>query len=215
MQRKLPVIRIADTDFYVDVINRELRDVGNPFNEIEFIEMVETRDGYTLCFDMQTKCVFRGSREEYNTRRDDMQEINLPPMHIMDPAGYIELMKRHEELVVDVVRNDSALPELVRRMMEPTEVEINGRVFYLDFYGEGLIDAEKGYSIPFAKMDSYKDLLMFWYDPLTGRQFQGTPIERSHRADLIRATVPVTKTCLPKYISYRFSEGSPNKQLSR
>lgn len=68
----LPRIRISNTDFFIDGVMREFRDVNNPHNTIPFDKLTynKVQNGYELLFDKLT-------RNKYNGY---MPQGGIPPM---------------------------------------------------------------------------------------------------------------------------------------
>lgn len=84
--RKLPVVTIAGTEFYVDVRLEELRQTDSPRNTISFDEFSETFNGKnTVLFDCKSKNVYRGTEKEMANR--DVVLIKLPSLFEMDREG--------------------------------------------------------------------------------------------------------------------------------
>lgn len=87
--RLLPILRIHDTDFYVDLEKLEFRQVDNPKNAISFHDVHDHWTYTSVLYDPQTKNVFRGSEIERNTRPDVIL-VQLPARTQLDPQYWAE-----------------------------------------------------------------------------------------------------------------------------
>jgi len=76
-QRKLPVLRIHDTDFHVDMAKLEFTQVDNPKNAISFRDVQDNGDYTQLMYDPKTKNAFQGTWGEMS-KRDDLVLVKLP-----------------------------------------------------------------------------------------------------------------------------------------
>ena len=83
MTRQLPIVDIAGTAFYVDVLHEQLRQKDNPENRISFNVFDQDGDGYTFLYDGKRKNV-PGSREQME---DGFQWVTLPALMELDPEG--------------------------------------------------------------------------------------------------------------------------------
>lgn len=75
--RKLPILRIHDTDFYVDAEQKVFRQVDNEKNLIAFQNVQDNGDHTSIMYDTKTKNAFRGSVREI-TSRSDVIMVQLP-----------------------------------------------------------------------------------------------------------------------------------------
>ena len=82
-QTQLPKIKIHDTDFYVDFMGLEFRQVDNPKNAISFRDVQDNGDHTSVMYDPKTKNAFQGTWHEMS-EREDVQLIKLPAMINLD-----------------------------------------------------------------------------------------------------------------------------------
>lgn len=112
MVRELPKVNIGGTEFYIDLRLEEFRQVMNPYNRIEFVELMENEEGYFLCFDPVKKTAFHGTKEELDQRRPELMLLQLPPFKEMDPAGYELSLERLQD-------------SLIHRILERSQKQVN------------------------------------------------------------------------------------------
>ena len=85
--RSLPVFRICETDFYVDIRLDEFRQVDAPWNRISMHEIRETADNFSeLVFDRQTRNIFAGIIDPDNIP-SHVNLVIVPPLKELDPVG--------------------------------------------------------------------------------------------------------------------------------
>jgi len=86
MERHLPIVDIAGTAFYVDVLLDELRQTENPGNRISFNELEESENGYSFLYDTRTNNI-----PDVNTDLGKDKEryvwVTLPALMELDPEG--------------------------------------------------------------------------------------------------------------------------------
>lgn len=87
-QRQLPTVKIHDTDFYVDLIGLEFRQVDNPKNAISFKNVQDNGDHTSVMYDPKTKNAFQGTWHEMS-EREDVKLIRLPAMINLDREALI------------------------------------------------------------------------------------------------------------------------------
>jgi hypothetical protein len=118
--RELPKVNIGGTEFFIDLRLDEFRQVSNPYNRIEFVELMENEEGYVLCFDTVTKSAFHGTREEFDQRKSELMVLQLPKFKDMDPVGFELLLERLQDNMVDRI-NESyrALPSDAQQRQGP------------------------------------------------------------------------------------------------
>ena len=87
-QRQLPKIKIHDTDFYVDFMGLEFRQVDNPKNAISFRDVQDNGDHTSVMYDPKTKNAFQGTWHEMS-EREDVKLIRLPAMINLDREALI------------------------------------------------------------------------------------------------------------------------------
>ena len=86
MQRKLPIIEILQTDYYVDSYKEVLRQVGNTDNEIPFSAFCWGDNSYHLLYNTRTKsCVV----DEKEVHQDValLRLVSLPALIELDLEG--------------------------------------------------------------------------------------------------------------------------------
>ncbi len=84
METKLPVIRFAGTEFFIDVELEEFRQVENATNIIRFDQLEEPEEGgMVLYFDRKTQNIYDNTRG----RASDIVEIFIPSFVNLDPVG--------------------------------------------------------------------------------------------------------------------------------
>ncbi len=88
MTRQLPVFRMEETDFIVDVRLGELREADAPWNRISLDEIREEPDGTVgILYDKRTKNVFRGQADPENMP-EYVRVIIFPSIIGLDPVGW-------------------------------------------------------------------------------------------------------------------------------
>ena len=91
--RKLPILRIHDTDFYVDLFQLEFRQVDNPANKISFRDVQDNIDHTQVMYDPKTKNAFKGTWGEMSMR-EDLVLVNLPAAINLDREGLINHLNK-------------------------------------------------------------------------------------------------------------------------
>ncbi|WP_029274609.1 hypothetical protein [Pedobacter borealis] len=86
MERQLPLVDIAGTAFYVDVLHDELRQKDNQKNRISFNVFDQDGDGYTFLYDTAIKNV-PGPAEELTHMKESYQWVTLKALMELDPRG--------------------------------------------------------------------------------------------------------------------------------
>ena len=86
MARQIPIVDVAGTSFYVDVLREELRQTDDPGNRISFNVFDQEGNGYTFLYDKSRKNVPLDiasiTKLEY-----PYQWITLPALMELDPEG--------------------------------------------------------------------------------------------------------------------------------
>lgn len=103
MIRELPKVDIGGTEFFIDLRLEEFRQVNNPFNTIQFGELLENEQGYVLCYDPVKKTAFHGDRQELEERKTEIKLIQLPRLQVMDPVGFEWWVDRVQEQIVHTI----------------------------------------------------------------------------------------------------------------
>lgn len=86
MNRQLPIVDIAGTRFFVDVLHEELRQQDDPHNCISFCVFDQEGNGYTFLYDTQTKNT-PANRNKLKKMEPHFQWITLPALMELDPEG--------------------------------------------------------------------------------------------------------------------------------
>jgi hypothetical protein len=85
MNRKLPLVDILGTAFFVDVLHERLQQQDNPGNRIPFDVFEQDRDGYTFLYDRLRKNV--PDEIEFNELDERFIRVTLPALMELDPEG--------------------------------------------------------------------------------------------------------------------------------
>ena len=83
MTRPLPIVDIAGTAFYVDVLHEELRQQDNHENRISFNVFDQDGDGYTFLYDRKRKNI----PENREQMEESFQWVTIPALMELDPEG--------------------------------------------------------------------------------------------------------------------------------
>jgi hypothetical protein len=95
-QRELPMLRIHDTDFYVDMAKLEFRQVDNQKNVISFNNVQDNGDHTQVMYDPKTKNAFQGNWGDMS-KREDLVLVKLPPAVDLDFNYLISQLNRLSE----------------------------------------------------------------------------------------------------------------------
>lgn len=126
--RLLPILRIHDTDFYVDLEKLEFRQVDNAKNAISFHDVHDNWTFTSVLYDPQTKNVFRGSEAE-RSGRPDVVLVQLPARTQLDTQywadrvaenareEYLKARKNREERAEDEKSDKKQLGKNHRRSL--------------------------------------------------------------------------------------------------
>lgn len=127
-KRKLPIINIAGTEFYVDAVNMELTDTKDPENIIHSMDMLILDDHLEMLFDKRTR----------NVKSGDWSEG--------DNARYEYIWLRHFEFYdIEGARIRSGQGgRLYPENLVPIELE--GTKFYWDRENKRLMDQDNPYN---------------------------------------------------------------------
>ncbi len=91
MPRLLPMVKIYDTEFFLDMRLKELRQVNDPTNRIDYRQLSIDEFHHVIFFDTKTKNAFNGTYEQAR-KTDSVKQIILQPLDLMIRDG----VKRHE-----------------------------------------------------------------------------------------------------------------------
>jgi hypothetical protein len=86
MKRQLPIVDIAGTPFYVDVLHDELRQKDNAQNRISFNVFDQDGNGYTFLYDSKGKNI-PANKVDLKHLEEGMQWVTLPALMELDPEG--------------------------------------------------------------------------------------------------------------------------------
>lgn len=102
MARQLPLICIAGTAFYIDVVKEQLREYGDPDNHISFNCLQGEGDHYMLEWNKAKKTVFIKDAAGHDSK--DLVIVRIPPIVRLDPFGLA--LKYHKPLHVFMAMKD-------------------------------------------------------------------------------------------------------------
>jgi len=122
MKRQLPIVDIAGTPFYVDVLHDELRQKDNPGNSIPFGVFDQDGDGYTFLYDSRRKGIPE-NRADLEHMEDGLQWVTIPALMELDPEG----IALKYDIPLSILCPEKALKE------EDTEDQA-------DYYGEEIYE---------------------------------------------------------------------------
>ena len=92
--RQLPIVKIDNTDFYVDLKSLEFRQVDNPRNAISFKNVQDNGDHTAVVYDPKTRNAFQGSWEELMAR-NDVSVVRLPALINLDRDGLVAQLNQN------------------------------------------------------------------------------------------------------------------------
>ena len=111
MIRKLPIVEILHTDFYVDVIKDELREVVHPENTIPFTAFFRRKDNYVFLYNKRTRSwVYRSW--EIDLDKNNLRTVVLPALMELDPEG---MAIRYDIPLEQLCPKPGAIPWTARR----------------------------------------------------------------------------------------------------
>lgn len=82
MEREIPVYKVHETDFYVDVFKHELREKSNPENIISVNDMRFEGGVYSFGFDILSK-----NLPDWSSERRNIIQATIPMLCSIDPEG--------------------------------------------------------------------------------------------------------------------------------
>lgn len=94
MPRLLPMVNVYGTEFFLDMRLKELRQVDDPTNRIDYKQLSIDEFHHVIFFDTATRNAFKGTYEQAR-QTDSVKQIILPPLDLMIRDG----VKRHEEML--------------------------------------------------------------------------------------------------------------------
>ena len=86
MERKLPLVDVKGTAFYLDVVREELRQKGNDGNRISFNVFELDGNGYTFLYDTLLKCAVE-DKDAITENDGRYQWVTLRALMELDPEG--------------------------------------------------------------------------------------------------------------------------------
>lgn len=117
----LPILRIHDTDFAVDLLGLQFIQVENPANRISFREVQDNGDHTQLVYDPKIKNAFQGTWSEM-MQREDVRIVKLPAAIDLDMQALANVIIRVKGQV------EKGIQETVRETMKPAGRRRKGRV---------------------------------------------------------------------------------------
>jgi hypothetical protein len=92
MNRVLPVISLDGTNFLVDLLRMEFRELANPANRISFFELIDKGDHLVLRYNRDTRNACEGAPPLKG--KDRVVTIDIPPFRKLDPFRFALLQGR-------------------------------------------------------------------------------------------------------------------------
>lgn len=114
MARQLPVADICGTQFYVDVLQEELRQVDNQANRISFNFLRQDGDGYFFYYDPEHKCA--RTHREVQTGNFIICLATLPALMELDPEG---LALKYDIPLEALYPENKQVPQRVKATLTP------------------------------------------------------------------------------------------------
>lgn len=190
MERKLPIIKIHDTDFVVDVANLDFREVRNPSNKISFFALKDNGDHLTLLYDKSTKNAYKGMIGELG-QKENLELVKLPPLIELDRIGVVQFMKSHQAFNQ---KKNSSLEKSEIKFIELRQlpiIKVDNIKFFVDVNMEEFrqVDAANN-KISFNDIKETGDHLEFYFDRNSKNIFKGTEQERAARNDVKFVKLP-------------------------
>lgn len=96
MKEELPIIRIHETDFYVDLRQMQFTEIKNPSNTISFENVQDNGDHCLILFDTTTKNAFQGTFGEL-TASPYVVQVRLPGLHDLDPVKLAQIINEQRQ----------------------------------------------------------------------------------------------------------------------
>lgn len=114
MDRQLPVVDIAGTAFYVDVLREELRQTDDGENRISFNEIKEGKYGYHFLYDPLKKNVPEQALENEPATGQCLQ-VTLPALMELDP----EAIATKYDIPLDILLSDQQTGAVIIATVKP------------------------------------------------------------------------------------------------
>jgi hypothetical protein len=103
--RKLPILVIHDTEFYVDMAKNEFRQVDNARNSISFDNVQDNRDHSAILYDPVTKNAFQGTKQQAGQRADVIL-VRLPAPLDLDPEFFQKKLEDGMKKLLNKLEHD-------------------------------------------------------------------------------------------------------------
>lgn len=118
--RKLPILMIHDTEFYVDLAKLEFRQIDNAANVISFRDVQDNGDHTAVLYDLKTKNAFKGTWGEM-TAREDVILVKLPAAVDLD-FDYVmtKLNERSEQMFLERQKTKGLAPPDNEKIKKPS-----------------------------------------------------------------------------------------------
>lgn len=194
MRKDTPVYPLDGTDFFVDALKGEFREVGNTYNKIPFGEMTMWDDHYDLLYNKEVK---NTPMDCFNP--DNMVILRVPMIKDLDPDGF---SKKHGVAIgelkgktdFELIFNQEVFKQLTTEGYI-RQVTIYDHVFEVDLY-TGQLHSEDG-TLPSIRLSDFSEnwygKLFGYYDTITGlmvkpEDIKGLPIsEHTIRIEIASA----------------------------
>ncbi len=161
MERELPTIARAGTEFVVDITEFALREKSNPENRIYINEMSEFGQGYLFQYNIKEGRVPTPWTEDY---LKDLVYVKIPEFVALDPVG----MAKKYNLTVEEIRNKrdfdlmvdrEAFDRRVNKGVLPT-INIQGCIFVVEL-DKGVLRPNADFSSKALVLTDFKDHLFY------------------------------------------------------
>lgn len=109
----LPILRIHDADFYVDLRNGQFTQVDNPDNAISFRDIQDNGSHCLVLYDTATKNAFQGTWTELQ-QSSSVVQVRLPGLTDLDPVTLSQL-KAEKPDIREAIERAAGLLKAVKR----------------------------------------------------------------------------------------------------
>jgi hypothetical protein len=117
MKTEFPIVRIHDTDFYVNLRGMQFIQVDQPSNCIRFQDVQDNETHCTILYDTSTKNAFQGTWGEMQ-RSNSLVEVRLPCLAELDPPTMKKLIRKVAPLDENMTRALKALQQINRERIK-------------------------------------------------------------------------------------------------
>lgn len=175
MNRTLPTYEIAGKSFHVDVAKGELTDTADPDNSISFHDLRDKGDHYILYYHRRTgKLMVEGDISQ----GEQVQRLEIPPMHRLDPEGMARLYERDGFSIAgktdtEIIINSEILDQRLKGILP--RIDIAGNTFIIDYRLKELRSEQQAANrLPIGQMDVSADgnHYLFFYLPAKQQMIQ-------------------------------------------